>query len=266
MQKYFTIFTISWQNEFTYRLNFILWRFRNVLRLLMTYFLWTGIFVSQTQVFGYQKPQMLTYVFMVLVVQTVVLSAPSGDNIGNEIGNGDLSNFLVKPVNYLKYWFSRDIASKLLNITFASVEVVILWFFLNPVIEFTQSLIFFIAFLIAISFAVLIYYFINVTTRFIAFWTPENTWPIAFFMLVLIEILSGGIFPLDVLPEWLNVLLQLTPFPYMLYFPIAIFLGKVTGLELIRILLQSLIWVIVSFLLMNYLWKKGLKSYGSEGR
>ncbi len=87
----------------------------------MTYFLWRGIFTTSNLVFGYTQPQILTYIFLVLVVQSFVLSAPSSDNIGSEIGSGDLSNFLLKPMGYLKYWFTRDLANKLLNIIFALV-------------------------------------------------------------------------------------------------------------------------------------------------
>src|SRR3990172_10036995 len=108
MKKYLTIFSLSFQNEFIYRLNFILWRFRNVLRILMTYFLWYSVFSSNTNVFGYSKEQMLAYVFLVLLVTSFVMSAPSNDNVGGEISDGTLNNFLIKPLGYLRYWFTRD--------------------------------------------------------------------------------------------------------------------------------------------------------------
>src|SRR5258708_4648991 len=125
MSKYLTIFNLSWQNEFIYRLNFILWRLRNVLRFLMIYFLWTGIFVSNGHVFGYSQSQMLTYVFLLMIVATFVWSAPSADNIGSEIASGDLSNYLLKPINYLTFWFTRDLSSKALNLAFAAVEITV---------------------------------------------------------------------------------------------------------------------------------------------
>jgi len=118
MRKYLTVFAIDWQNQFIYRLNFILWRLRNVLRVLMTYFLWTSIFSSQTSVFGYTREQMVAYLLLALFVNSLVASAPSNDNVGGEVSNGTLNNFLVKPIGYLRYWFTRDLSSKLLNIIF----------------------------------------------------------------------------------------------------------------------------------------------------
>lgn len=232
----------------------------------MTYFLWSGIFVSTNQVFGYSQTQMFTYVFMILVVTTLVMSAPSADNIGGEIANGDLSNYLVKPINYLKYWFARDLSSKALNLSFAIFEVGILWYFLKPDLQIPPNIWSFLFFLISLGLAILINYLVSVTARLIAFWTPESTWGVSFVILVFVETLAGGIFPLDILPHWASNLLQFTPFPYLLYYPVAIFLGKVTGFDLLRILMQAFAWFLVMLWVTRLVWHKGLKIYGSEGR
>lgn len=110
MNKYFLVFQISLQNEFIYRLNFLLWRLRILLRFLMIIFLWKGIFLTNQTVFGLNQQQINSYVFLVLVIQSLILSSPSSDNIGGEIGSGDLSNYLTKPIGYLKYWFTRDLS------------------------------------------------------------------------------------------------------------------------------------------------------------
>jgi len=266
MSKYQTVFAISWQDEFTYRLNFILWRVRNVLRFLMTYFLWRGIFVSKSNVFGYSQGQLLTYIFLVLIVVSIVLSSPSGDRIGSEIGRGDLSNYLVKPLSYLKYWFTRDLASKLLNLVFSLTEITLLAILLKPQLNFPYSLENILGSLILVAIAVGIYFFLSVGLRFVAFWTPENTWGLAFLSFTFIETLSGAIFPLDILPQPVTTLLQFTPFPYLIYYPIAIFVGKISGLEMIRIIIQALIWLFLSYKLSQLIWHKGLRVYSSEGR
>lgn len=266
MRKYLTVFAIDWQNQFIYRLNFVLWRLRNVLRFLMTYFLWRGVFVSNQNVFGYSQANMLTYVFMVLIVQSLVLSSPSSDNIGGEISNGDLSNTLVKPISYLRYWFTRDLSSKLLNLIFAFVEVLILWFIFHPSFQIPANLASLMGFIISCILAIGIYYLVNVCSRLTAFWIPEMTWGLSFIVLVMLEVLAGGIFPLDILPAWANYLIQLTPFPYLVYYPIAIFIGKITGWKILQIIIQSAIYLIVMYRFTSYIWHKGLKVYGSEGR
>ncbi|MEK7565478.1 MAG: ABC-2 family transporter protein [Patescibacteria group bacterium] len=232
----------------------------------MTYFLWSGIFIANTSVFGYSQNQMLTYVFMVLIVQTMVLSAPSSDNIGGEIGNGDLSNYLVKPVSYLKYWFTRDVASKTLNFIFAVFEIILLWFLFRPVIIFPTNFAVILGFLVSLLLATVIYYLLSACARFVSFWAPENTWGLAFLVLVMIEILAGGIFPLNILPASIYQLLQLTPFPYLVFFPISIFSGKIIGLEIIKVLLQSAVYVAIMVWFTKFLWKKGMMVYQSSGK
>ncbi len=266
LSKFFIIFNASLQNEFTYRLNFILWRFRNVLRLLMTYFLWRGIFVNSPQVFGYDQSQILTYILLTLIVVSIVLSSPSGERIGEEIANGDLSNYLVKPLNYLRYWFIRDVASKILNLSFNILELSLLFLWLRPIVNLPNNLISIFGFVYAISIAVGIYFLLNASLRFFAFWSPENIWSIAFLTFVFLETLSGAVFPLDILPKTVQIGLQFTPFPYLIYYPIAIFLGKIQGLEIIRILIQSTIWLFLIFRFAQFIWKKGLKTYGAYGK
>jgi ABC-2 type transport system permease protein len=215
MHKYWLIFSLSLQNEFTYRLNFTLWRVRNVLKIVMTYFLWQGIFMTTTNAFGYTADQMTTYVLMVLIITAVVFSAPSSE-IGGEIARGDLSNYLVKPFSYLKYWFTRDIASKLLNMIFVCLELTILWIFLKPHFEFQINLLAFIGFLISVTLGMLLYFFFQMTTRFVAFWSPENIWGISFLTFLFTDLLGGTIFPLDILPIPFQFALSLTPFLYLL--------------------------------------------------
>ena len=232
----------------------------------MTFFLWTSIFSQNEIAFGYSKSQMMAYVFSVLIISTFVIAAPSNDNIGGEISNGDLSNYLLKPVNYLKYWLTRDWASKLLNMMFAVGEIGILFIIFRPELTFTNSPVLLLLGVIACILASLIYYLITKLAVMVSFWMPENTWGLMFLFLVFFEILSGTLFPLDVLPSWGLNLLQFTPFPYMVYFPIEILIGKFGVIETMRILLFSLAWLVVSYFWVNKMWKAGLKTYSAAGR
>jgi len=267
MKKYLTVFHTSWQNEFTYRLNFILWRVRNILRILLTYFLWNGVFLQNNNIIaGFTKPQMLTYVFLVLLVQSIVLSAPSGDSIGGEIGSGELSNYLVKPVGYLRYWFTRDLSSKLLNILFSAGELSILYLLLKPQVILPSNLITILLFILILTLSSLIYFFLEVSTRFVAFWMPEFTWGFTFLTLVFIETLSGMIFPLSLFPPFLLFMVHLTPFPYLIYYPISVFVGTISGISALAVVAAMLFWLVVLYKLSKFIWSRGIRVYASEGR
>jgi ABC-2 type transport system permease protein len=267
MRKYLQVFRISFAQEFVYRVNFIMWRFRNVLQIFLVFFLWDTVFTDSGRViFGYDRTRILTYVFGLLIVRGLVLSARSVDVTG-EISRGELSNYLIKPFSYFKYWLTRDMSSKALNIIFAIGETVILYLLLKPPFFIQTNIVFLISFAIALILAMLIYFILIFITSSVPFWAPEAAWGTSWFVTaVLVEFMSGALFPLDILPQAAQNVLNLTPFPYLIFFPMQVYLGKVSGIVLFRGIIVSVIWALILWLLLNAIWKRGLKAYQSHGR
>lgn len=265
MKKYLTVFGLSFENEFVYRFNFIIWRIRNVLRILMTFFLWNSVFSTNNVAFGYNKEQIIAYVFLVLLVSTFVTASPSNENIGSEIANGDLSNYLVKPISYLGYWLTRDWSSKLLNMLFAIGEITALYLIFKPHLEIPTLAALLLGVLVVI-FSTILHFFITKIFVLVSFWTPENTWGLMFVFLVFLEVLSGGIFPLDVLPKNIYSLIMLTPFPYLTYFPVGVLIGKFSSPDIIKFSLIGIVWIAISYIATTIIWKRGIKSYSSYGK
>lgn len=267
MKKYLKVFAISFQQEFAYKVNFIMWRVRNVLQIFLVFFLWDTVFINPgRQIFGYDKARILTYIFGLLIVRAFVLSARAGD-ISGEVARGDLSNYLVKPLDYFKYWFTRDLSSKALNLIFAFFETIILYFILKPPFYLQTNPIYIIGFFISLSIAIFTYFILLLITGSIPLWIPEAAWGVTFLMTaIFVEFLSGALFPLDILPKGLQSAINLTPFPYLIFFPLQVYLGKVSGIVLIKGILVSGFWVVALWIGMKALWKKGLKAYESHGR
>lgn len=267
MRKYWSIFKISFEQEFVYRLNFILWRVRNVFQILLTYFLWSTVFANpQTQIFGYDRAKILTYVFGIMIVRALVLSARAMD-VSSDIAQGDLSNYLLRPISYFKYWFTRDISSKALNLIFAAVEFLALFIILEPPFFFQTNPIALFAFLVSIILAILIYFFLLFLISSIPFWAPEIGWGSHFLVtVVIIEALSGSLFPINILPGGLQSVALATPFPYLIYFPVEVYLGNISGSALLGGLMVAAAWCGVLWFTMNFVWQKGLKVYQAFGR
>lgn len=267
MNKYLQVFKISFQQEFVYRLNFIMWRVRNILQIFLVFFLWDAVFSKPGRViFGYDRAKILTYVFGLLIVRAFVLSARTVD-VAGEVSRGDLSNYLIKPVNYFKYWLTRDVSSKALNLIFAVVETTLLYILLKPPFFIQTNPLSLLGFLLALISAMFIYFVILFITSSVPFWMPEATWAAHFLIsVIIVEFLSGALFPLDVLPVGLQSVLNFTPFPYLIFFPIQVYLGKITGLAVFRGILVSFFWAITLWFVMKAIWQKGLKVYQSHGR
>jgi len=267
MKKYWSVFKISFVQEFAYKANFIMWRVRNVFQIFIVFFLWDSIFADPgRELFGYNRAQILTYVFGIIVVKAFVLSARAVD-VAGEIADGRLTNYLLKPIGYFKYWLTRDLSSKALNFAFATVEVGILYFILRPPLFLQVSPIYVFAFLVAVALAILIFFHLLFITGLVPFWYPEAAWGAQFlFVWVFTEFLSGATFPLDILPIAIQKGLYLTPFPYLVFFPIQVYLGKLGAIEIVKGLGIMAAWIVFLRFTTNWLWHKGLRVYRAEGR
>lgn len=267
MRKYIQIFKISFEQEFAYKINFIMWRVRNVFQIVITFFLWSTIFENPGMViFGYDRARILTYVFALMIVRAIVLSARAVD-VSSDIAEGNLSNYLVKPIGYFKYWFTRDISSKVLNLGFAAFEFAALFLILKPDFYFQSNIYALGAFIISLIIAMLIYFCILFLISSVPFWAPELGWASQFLVaVVIIEFLSGALFPIDILPQTLQKIVMALPFPYMIFFPVQVYLGKINGPAQIQGFMISAFWVIILYFLMRYIWNKGLKAYQAFGR
>lgn len=267
MIKYWSIFKVSLAQEFAYRLNFIMWRARNIMQIILVYFLWSSVFADPNRaVFGYNREKILTYVFGILVLRAIVLSARAVDMAG-EIANGEITNHLLKPVSYFRYWATRDAASKVLNLGFAAVELVVLYFIFKPEIFLQTDFLILIVFAVAVVLAVGLFFCLLFLVNLVTFWMPENGWATQFlFVVIITEFLSGGVFPLDIFPVvWQRVFYSL-PFPYLLFFPLQVYLGKVTGWALFKGLAVAAVWILVLLMAIKSVWLKGIKNYSAEGR
>lgn len=112
-----------------------------------------------------------------------------------------------------------------------------------------------------------IYFTLLFVVSFVPFWNPEAAWGAHFLVtVVIIEFLSGALFPIDVLPVSFQNVLFFTPFPYLIFFPLQVYLGNIVGPALFKGLLISGFWVIVLWLFMKFVWNKGLKVFQAYGR
>ncbi|MBI2327292.1 ABC-2 family transporter protein [Candidatus Curtissbacteria bacterium] len=264
MNKYFQVAKNTWDETVSYRLNFVMWRIRVVLQIITLYFLWLSILPKDTTFLGYNQSLMLTYILGTSLLAAFVLSSRSY-SVGDEINQGNLSNFLIKPINYFLYHFARDVGDKSMNIVFSIFELTILFLLLRPPIFIQTDPFFLFLFLISAILALLLYFFFNFLLGLVGFWSPE-VWAPRFIFFIVITFFAGGLFPLDILPKSVFTVFQLLPFPYLLYFPLKIYLGQLPLFEIFKGLTVSFIWLILMYLLVKFIWNVGLKLYTAQGR
>lgn len=268
MEKYFSVFKISLAQEFVYKLNFIMWRLRNTIQILVFFFLWSSVFTGGSEVsyFGYSQSSIMAYTFLLVLIRSIVMSTKSTD-VSGYVSSGELSNYLLKPINFFKYLLARDSSTKILNIIFSIIEILILYLILKPDLFIQTNMFQIFLFIISLIIASFIFFSIVMLANSAPFWVPEIGWGVQFLVIVIfVEFLSGAFFPLDVFPKPLFEFLKLTPFPYLVFMPIQTYLGNMDLLENTKNILIGGLWAIILWLIMNKVWKKGLKIYEAVGR
>ncbi|KKS30910.1 MAG: hypothetical protein UU93_C0027G0001, partial [Candidatus Amesbacteria bacterium GW2011_GWA2_42_12] len=152
--------------------------------------LWESIFRSTPQVFGYYGSQMLTYIFVSNIVGFITLSSRTIE-VPNVIRSGDLSLYLIRPLRFFVYWFSRDIADKFQNVIFAAFELIALYIIFHPALTIPTHVLTVLITVLAVFGGLVMYYFINMIFGFLAFWSPD-VWAPRFLFFVIMFFVSGS--------------------------------------------------------------------------
>jgi ABC-2 type transport system permease protein len=240
-----------------------MWRFREVLSLLILYFFWTAIYDKRELLFGYSQIQMVTYILTSTVIQNFVMATRTQE-VADEIESGHVINFILKPFSFFTFQVTRDVADKSINVIFGVIEIAALIFLFKPALIFQHDLLTLLIILLMAILGSFIGFFINLIFSFLAFWTTE-TWAPSFIFTILVSFLAGGYFPLDILPKPLYNLLLLTPFPYLYYLPAKTYISGLNSFSLLGVVVCAA-WVGIFYFLAKLMWNKGLKNYSFFGQ
>jgi len=266
MKKYWHVINIGLQNTLVYRVNFLFRSVFGLIPLMATIYLWRAIYAGKQSddVAGYTLAGMTSYYLLVTLVDMLTAVNEDDWQIAGEIREGNLNQFLLKPIDYLTYRLCLFGAGRLIYTVVALGPVLIFIlvqrkFFVLPPDAATFGL-----FVLSVGMTALLQFFMSYTMALLAFWVLEVSTFI--FILFAFEYIAGGhLFPLDILPPVLAKILYFTPFPYQLFFPVGIYLGRVRGDELWQGLAIQAAWVIGFYLLGRFVWSRGVRKYTAFG-
>lgn len=267
MRKYWHVINIGIQNNLTYRVNFLFRTLFGFLPLLATIYLWRAVYGSKHSdqtVGGYTLMQMTSYYLIVTLVD--VLTAVNEDDwqIAADIKDGNISQFLVKPIDFLSYRLCLFLSSRMIYMLIAAVPLGIFIFCLRQYFVLPADPTMLGWFLVSVVMTALLQFFTSYAMAMLAFWVLEVS-TFIFILFAFEYIASGHLFPLDILPPAVARVLEFTPFPYQLYFPVSIYMGRTTGTELAHGLIIQAAWVVAAYFVARFAWYRGIRKYGAVG-
>jgi ABC-2 type transport system permease protein len=98
----------------------------------------------------------------------------------------------------------------------------------------------------------------------IAFWVLEIS-TIIFILYSFEYFLSGHVFPLDIMPAWLQGFIKWSPFTYELFFPVQVCMERIKGAALVQGLMIQAGWFLVAYAVARLLWHRGVQRYQAVG-
>ncbi|MFT3780802.1 MAG: ABC-2 family transporter protein [Nibricoccus sp.] len=265
LAKYRHAFLVGLQSNLVYRWNFAIRATFSLFHLVVVFLLWGAAFEGKTDIGGFSVAQTMTYFIMMLVLQFFIGAFNEDYQISEEIRNGLINQFLLKPVNYFLYRISIFLSARLVSGLLALIPVVLtlplLWKYLTfpgdawrlalglPAMVMSAL----IQFTIAYCFGLLTFWFLEIQSFIILSFAIET-------------LLGGQVFPLDLMPKWLFEISHYLPYYYQMYFPVSIFTGRLNdpAQALAGLGIQAF-WVAALLLIANLLWARGLRRHTAVG-
>jgi len=266
-----TILRIALEERLVYRGDFALGTLMRFLPIVTQIFLWWAVFdsaggtSSQQHIAGYRFQNVVAYYLLTMVSRAFSSMPGLASGIALQIRNGEIKKFLIQPVDMLEFLMLTRLAHKLAYYTvailpFAFVFFLCRGFFVDGWPDATTLA----AFLLALVLSFLLGFFLEASIGLLGFWFLEIS-SLLFVYMLLSYFLSGHMFPLDMLPAPWSQLVAVLPLKYLAYFPAAVFLGKVTGADLVRELCISAAWVVVFLVLSRVMFQRGVRRYSGFG-
>jgi ABC-2 type transport system permease protein len=259
MRIYFDIVGFSFLRFFSYPFEILAAAGKRLVELFFLIFFWSLVIQHTNQ--QITLSQISSYLFISMGISDLVMAkwGPLGSLIGTMNKTGQLSNYIIKPIELIPTLYSIAFGRSGMRIFLAVINVIIGMLIAPP--QSIVSLLLFLSFLLC-SWYICLAYNIFEGILFLHF-TEASAIKNAFYHFV--RVLSGSIVPLYLFPENMRNIIRFTPFPSMVYAPAhALSINSLSSDVLLDISV-AIFWAFALSFTMMFLWNYSMKKYEAVG-
>lgn len=265
MSKYWQFLIRAFIRNLAYRSEIVVWLFLDFIPIFADILMWITVFGSQDQIRGLSLNQVIQYFVLGLFFNGLSAVHFEGWRV-EEIRNGKIDYFLIRPLSYLWEIVLTEVAGKVFYILcllpFSGLAILFLTSFTQA---FSWPLLSWSAWAAILSLmltAYLIEMALGLLTVILGFWF-EGAEGLEHFKWMSVVMLSGFFIPIPFMPTIMKQVVLSLPFKYMYAVPIGIFQGTYvwSWSEIFYPLSLALVLMVGNY----YLFKLALKSYCSSG-
>lgn len=250
-------------NHLEYRLNFFVDAYcQPIITTLVEVALWIGIWThgNFTSLNGFGFESYMAYAIWATFVSRITTNWQYEMTMMDDIETGRLNAILLRPFSFYSFYLSQFFGYKL-SVVVGTLGVPLLFSLLFDLPVHIERiplavglLIFYVWFAHTLSFLVACFCFFM--TRAQSLTAAKN---------IALWVLSGELFPLDLIPgEWGRIAM-LSPFASGAYTPVAFIIGRVGLPEMITAFQSVGISLILAGLVAHLMWRAGIRNYVGTG-
>jgi len=242
MRLFWELGKLSFQRQLTYRAATLAGLATNFFFGMLRAAVIAALYDARQEVAGLSLMAAIT--FTGLTQATIAfLSLFSWYEVANSVYTGSISSDLLKPMGYFTFWLAQDLGRAIAAFLMRGLTIMFAYALMFDVALPNSEMQW-----LVVGVALVLGWLVSFSWRFLvnlaAFWTP-NAVGIGRFAFGLSWFLSGFMMPLRFFPDWFVDLCNLTPFPSMVNTVVEVYLGMLTGPELIRALLGQVLWIVI---------------------
>lgn len=260
--KYVSIALTAFQQAITYRITTLTNIALTFIWVFILYYLWKAAFNETSMIQGFTWEDMRTYVVIAYGLNALIGWRISA-NMMQTIRTGEILRDLTRPLNYCLNQMSVATGAALVEgiLSLLLTMVVGLVFIgIQPPASPEAAVLFGLAVVFGFLIKALIVFCVSLLT----FWTLNGV-GIAWSREAVINILSGTIIPLAMLPGWLRIIADVSPMRGIVSTPLMIYLGKADGMEAVQLLALSGVWLVLMWFFANWAWQAAFNRVEIQG-
>jgi len=245
-----------------YRANQAIWILSLVTEPLVYMAVWTNIARQQNgDVGGYSAGEFAAYYLVWMLVRHLAVTL-SPDAIEWRVRSGEFSMLMLRPIHPIHGDLGDNFGYKLVALPIVLLMMLGLSIIFPPTFNFQLWSI--LAFIPVMFLAFLIRFLSHWILGLIAFWLTRAR--AVFEVFYVLEIfLTGRLAPLSLLPPTLMIIASISPFRWMVAFPVELLLGKLKQEDLVFGLGAQTIWLGIEILLLILVWRAAIRRYTAVG-
>ncbi|MFZ7103002.1 MAG: ABC transporter permease [Peptococcaceae bacterium] len=253
----------SFQRAAAYRFEAWMRLFSNIIFLIMWGFIWYGLYKNKGTVSGITFQNVFSYILISQMLQGIHSAGTPLWEIQEKVRTGDIVSELIRPYDYpLRLLFADFGSIGFYFLTAILPLYTVIFVIFKPLMP--SSPLQWILFLFSALLGYLIRYCVELTFGLFTFWLVE-TGGVEDIFYFAISLFSGAMIPLWFFPGWLYTLARFLPFQGIFFVPNSIFVGQLPGEEILPALGLQFFWLVISFLILRFVWSRAATKIVVQG-